>query len=124
MLPSHKLELEILRYSQWSGDPDGQSTTMGNLFNTISRTVECNNTLLVDGMIRLHADGHLRLRKWVLSLQRFVEYEEFDAGDVEFFHRGDFRLLITPQGRPYHEALLIEAADEPKPKRRIGFSAA
>jgi len=123
MLPSHKLELEILRDAQVVTDPEGRPTSIGELFNNISRAAECTNALLVDAMKRLHADGRLRLRKWDFALNRFVEYEEFDAGDVEFFYRGDFRLLVTPQGRPYYEALLADAADQPKSKAPIGFSA-
>ena len=104
---------------------------MGDLRKNICQAVECTDAMLVDAMKRLHADGQLRLRKWDWGLMRFVEYE-FSAGDGEFFYRGDFRLLVTPQGRPYYEALLADAeaeqaeaaADQPKPKRPIGFTAA
>ncbi len=123
MLPSHKLELEILRNAQWGSDRDhdGWPTTMGDLGNIVRRAMECTDTMLEDAMKRLHEDRQLRLRKLV---NKFVEYEDFNAGDEEFFYRGDFWLLIPPQGRPYYEALLAKAADEPKPKPPIGFSAA
>ena len=84
MLPSHKLELEILRQTQWAHDPDGWPTTIGDLFNNVSRAADCTHDLLVGAMKRLHADGRLRLRKWDWGVNRFVEYEEFNAGDGEF----------------------------------------
>ena len=110
--------MQILRYAD-VGDPAGRSTTLPELCNSVSRTIECNWAELVDAMKRLHAEGLLGLLKWINHTR--IEYEGRE-NDEEFFYRADFRLLITPQGRTYYEALLAQAeADEPRPKRPIGF---
>jgi hypothetical protein len=74
---------------------------------------------VIDAIKRLHADARVRLRKWVDG--SWLEYQGTD-NDGEFFDKGNgFWLLITPQGKPYYDALQSNADDEPKPKRPIGF---
>jgi hypothetical protein len=125
MLKSGRLELRILRYAQTVDDSRGMPTSWGALWEALQTAVDnaCRLTdgELLDALKLLHKEGRLRLRKWDETRRGFVEYEEGRTVEGEFFYRGEFWLLITPEGRRYCEELQAEEESEPEPKRPIGF---
>ena len=62
MLPSEKIELKIFRYLEKGGKGQWQSIAIGSLVAAVG-----NHDLaeVVDTLVRLQAQGYIRLRKWV-----------------------------------------------------------
>jgi len=100
MLSSQRLELRILRYVR-EGTSDGwRATTLPELANA----VKCQDwSEVIDALKRLHHEDSIRMRKWI-EPRGFVYYAAGDNG-TDFFHRTDFQIGITFQGRTYMEAL-------------------
>jgi len=107
MLPSDRLALSVLRFAR-SGASDGWRPTS---LPALANAVNCNDWMeLTDSLKNLHHRRVLQIRKWV-DPAGFVLYEG-DAKSSEFFHRGEFQLSITFEGRPYFE-MLEEHAKRP-----------
>lgn len=70
----------------------------------LGNATHCQNwTELTDALKRLHKQGVVEMRKWIVP-KGFVRYSANER-DEDFFHRADFQIKITPEGRPYLEAL-------------------
>jgi hypothetical protein len=60
----------------------------------------------VEAIKRLASNNSLAAQKWDVGAGRFRSYEEYEGNDLEFFYKGDFKLLRTP----YTEVRLEEYA--------------
>jgi Predicted pPIWI-associating nuclease len=99
MLPSHRLELRILRYVRIADQNGWRSTTLPELGNA----VECHDwNKVLDALKRLDQQKIIKIRKWT-EQHGFTPY----CAHIEetFFHRGGFQVLITPAGRIYEDEL-------------------
>ena len=107
MLPFEKIELKIFRYLEKGGKGQWQSIVIGSLVTAVG-----NHDLreLVDTLVRLQAQRHIQLRKWVDN--RFLEYQNSGLDDSRFFCQYDFQVRVAPQGRPYFERLVSKESTE------------
>jgi len=102
---SKRLERVILEDALSIPDLDGRPTALPQLLAGVSTTIpDCRHAELVDAMKRLARIRYLMLTKWNQG-RGFVQYVPDVTDDAEFFYRGDFRLKITDQGRPYLDGL-------------------
>jgi hypothetical protein len=102
---SHRIELEIFSFF-YGGGYSGQkrSTSLPDLRQCVARSfADCTFHEIEDALKRLHPT-YIRLDKWKDSLPH-GQFYPYDGDDNEFFYRGEFRLEITADGRPYFEAL-------------------
>ncbi len=100
MLRLQRLELRILRYIRTGSTAGWSATTVPDLGNA----THCQNwTELTDALKQLHKQGVMEMRKWI-EPKGFVTYSGAE-NDEGFFYRADFQVKITPEGRPYFEAL-------------------
>ena len=58
---------------------------------------------VISAMKRLHADGVVRLKKYIDALGGLYEYQgnESDVDELEFFGFATFEVMITDQGRRF-----------------------
>jgi hypothetical protein len=98
LLPSHHLELLILRYVRQITSARWRATTIGEL----SSSVKCQDrNEIVDALNRLFKDDIIRLRKWIDS----IGHVNYDGSTDEFFQQSGFEVEITASGRTYLETL-------------------
>jgi TIR domain len=100
MLPSERIELAISRFVESAGKGQWRSTLIGSLGTAVGNH---NLAELVDALLRLQANGHIRIRKWVET--RFLEYPHPSVDESRFFYQNDFQIKLTAKGRPYFELL-------------------
>ncbi len=112
MLRSENIELAIFQFIESAGKGQWRSTSIGTL-----RTIIGNYDLteLVDALLRLQVNGHLRLRKWVKT--KFLEYPHPALDRNRFFYQQDFQIIVTPTGRPYFEQLEARSSHEGQPAK-------
>jgi hypothetical protein len=104
MLPSDHLALAILRFARDRTSESWRPTSLPALATALS----CNDwTQVTDSLKILHQRRLLRIQRWDDSVG-FVAYEG-EQNNSDFFHRGDFQIAMTFEGRPYLEMLESQA---------------
>lgn len=102
---SHRIEHEIFTffYSGCYSDRK-RSAVLPDLRRHVARVLaDCTLHEIVDALKRLHPT-YVRLDKWKDGVPH-GEFRPYDSDDNEFFYRGEFRLEVTAEGRPFFEGL-------------------
>jgi predicted nucleotide-binding protein len=101
LLPSEQLELALYRSIEFVGSGQWRPCIWGQLSNQLGQPEQAK---LLETLKRLHGRNALEIQKWFPEQQRFIAFAPcFSEND--FFFRGDFRLRVAPEGRPYFESL-------------------
>jgi hypothetical protein len=102
---SKRIERVLLEHSLRGPDDSGTPTTLGLLFNfAMNGVADCSHTDLVEGLKRLAGRGYLTICKYDDSSGAFEKYVPDKTAD-DFFYRGELRLKLSGEGRPYLEGL-------------------
>ncbi len=121
-LRSQLIDYLVLDYALAVEDAHGRPTLWASLGNHLrTANVNISDLELIETLKGLRQESRLRLIKWYdgLSFQDYSEYDEHRG-----FFNGEFRLLVTREGRKYHgEAQTHLLVATPANNRNIGFHA-
>jgi hypothetical protein len=101
---SKRIEYELFRCFQAGGNSERHRHFMlPVLVQEIYKVVPgCRESEIVDALKRLQKRNYFKLDKW----EEATGFRAYDGrNDVRFFYWGPFRAELTPDGRPYFDAL-------------------